>query len=316
MRAICCIFKTTIAGLFMNHLLIIFLILMPMFIGFCFSVPTHWLTPINRVLNILIYMILLIIGMELTEEKNLWMQLSHIAIYSIFLFILLMICNLCFLILLDKYRPWKLNLPPQTNHHISFTGGLIQIGVLVIGIGIGLLFPNIMIHQYNIERYALMSMIFLVGIQLRGGGISLRKVLLNKQGIFITAVFILSCTSAGIIFSLCIPTVSIPQGLALSSGYGWYSLSGIMMKQAYNTTWGSVVLLNDLLRELFALAFIPLIMRRSPSAAIGIGGSAALDFMLPPLQHSGGIATVPVAICFGFMANIFAPLFMAIYSSI
>ena len=39
----------------------------------------------------------------------------------------------------------------------------------------------------------------------------------------------------------------------MSSGYGWYSLSGIVITSAYGAQWGSVALLNDLLRELFAL---------------------------------------------------------------
>ena len=46
----------------------------------------------------------------------------------------------------------------------------------------------------------------------------------------------------------------------MSSGYGWYSLSGIVMTSAYGAEWGSVALLNDLLREFFALVVIPLLI--------------------------------------------------------
>ena len=51
---------------------------------------------------------------------------------------------------------------------------------------------------------------------------------------------------------------SVCPGLALASGFGWYSLSAIVMTDAYGAVWGSVALFNDLLREFVALACIPL----------------------------------------------------------
>ncbi len=61
------------------------------------------------------------------------------------------------------------------------------------------------------------------------------------------------------------------------------------MTEAYGPVWGSVALLNDLAREFFALAFIPMLMRRHPSAAVGVGGATSLDFTLPVIQSSGGL---------------------------
>ena len=112
------------------------------------------------------------------------------------------------------------------------------------------------------------------------------------------------------------PEIALAQGLAMSSGYGWYSLSGIVITSAYGAQWGSVALLNDLLRELFALLFIPMIMRRFPSAAVGIGGATSLDFTLPVIQQSGGLAAVPVAISFGFIVNVVSPILMVVFSAV
>ena len=111
------------------------------------------------------------------------------------------------------------------------------------------------------------------------------------------------------------PNVSIMQGLALSSGYGWYSLSGIVMTDAYGAIWGSVALLNDLLREFLALMFIPLLMRKYPSTAVGLGGVTSMDFTLPVIQSSGGNEVVPLAMSFGFIVNIVSPVLMVLFSS-
>ena len=101
----------------------------------------------------------------------------------------------------------------------------------------------------------------------------------------------------------------------MASGYGWYSLSGIVMTSAYGAEWGSVALLNDLLREFFALVVIPLLMRRFPSAAVGIGGATSLDVTLPVIQQSGSLAVVPMAISFGFIVNIVSPILMVVFSA-
>ena len=87
------------------------------------------------------------------------------------------------------------------------------------------------------------------------------------------------------------------------------------MTSAYGSEWGSVALLNDLLREFFALVVIPLLMRRFPSAAVGIGGATSLDVTLPVIQQSGGLAVVPMAISFGFIVNIVSPILMVVFSA-
>jgi uncharacterized membrane protein YbjE (DUF340 family) len=117
------------------------------------------------------------------------------------------------------------------------------------------------------------------------------------------------------LFAALQPDVSWSKGLALASGFGWYSLSGIVMTEAYGPVWGSVALLNDLAREFFALAFIPMLMRRHPSAAVGVGGATSLDFTLPVIQSSGGLAVVPLAISFGFIINVLAPVLMVVFST-
>lgn len=88
------------------------------------------------------------------------------------------------------------------------------------------------------------------------------------------------------------------------------------MTSAYGAQWGSVALLNDLLRELFALIFIPMLMRRFPSAAVGVGGATSLDFTLPVIQQAGGLAVVPVAISFGFIVNVLSPFLMVVFAAI
>ena len=64
-------------------------------------------------------------------------------------------------------------------------------------------------------------------------------------------------------------------GLALASGFGWYSLSGILMTEAYGPVMGSAAFFNDLLRELAAVLLIPVLMTRYRSVGLGLSASLA-----------------------------------------
>jgi uncharacterized membrane protein YbjE (DUF340 family) len=212
--------------------------------------------------------------------------------------------NLAVLMWFDRRHPWRRRHDAhQTgSQRISLAGSAKQIACVLAGFAVGLVLPRAWLPPEATGNYALMLMVFLVGIQLRSSGITLRRVLINKRGVQISALFVLSCLVAGVLFAVLMPDVSLSKGLALSSGYGWYSLSGIVMTAAYGPVWGSVALVNDL-------------MRQHPSAAVGSGGATSLDFTLPVIQSSGGIEAVPLAISFGFIVNVVSPILMVVFST-
>ena len=108
----------------------------------------------------------------------------------------------------------------------------------------------------------------------------------------------------------------ITQGLAFASGMGWYSLSSVVLTNAWGPVQGGIAFFNDLSREIISLFAVPLFMRHFRSTAIGITGATALDCTLPIIQKSGGIEVTPIAISFGFVTNILPPLLLVFFSSI
>ena len=187
---------------------------------------------------------------------------------------------------------------------------------MVLGFVSGKLMRDIWMPSESAGMYCLMLLVFLIGVQLKSSGVSLRQVLVNRRGIRMSVWFMLSSLSGGLLFAASADGVSWTKGLAMASGFGWYSLSGLVMTEAYGAIWGSIMLLNDLARELFALAFIPLLMKRFPDAAVGIGGATSMDFTLPVIQGAGGLEVVPVAVSFGVVVNIAAPVLMVVFSTL
>lgn len=301
----------------MQGILSLLLILTPMFVGFALPHRPSWLKLAEKSLGYLVYVILIIIGMELGHVDDLHRQITNIAIYLATLMALTLGVGLLPLIIFDrltaKYTPNTATTPTQSTPP-SMMGSVIQLGCLAIGFVIAK-FTTFTPPTHTITAL-LMALLFLVGICLKGSGISLKQALLNKQGLYISVIFTLFTLLGGVVFALLFDDVTLTQGLALASGFGWYSLSGTIMTDAYGAVWGSVALLNDLGREILALIFIPAVMRFSPSASIGLSGVTGLDFTLPTLTQAGGITLMPIIISFGFITNVISPILMVLFTSL
>lgn len=302
----------------MQSLITLVLVLMPMFIGFAIPSNPKMTVFADKGLSYLVFIILTLIGIELSQVDGLSSQIGEIALYVITLSILTIGTGLFSLMLFDRLKPWQAKKPvaKSKEHRVSIRGSLAQVVCVVIGMVIGYFLPEGYLPPENTMTVLLMILILLVGIGLKGSGITLKEVLLNRRGVEMSVIFTFAVLAGGLFFALLFSEVSWTKGLALASGFGWYSLSAIVMTEAYGAIWGSVALFNDLIREFFALIFIPVFMRKSPSASVGLGGATSLDFTLPIIQQSGGLKVVPLAISFGFLINIVSPVLMVFFSAL
>ncbi len=302
----------------MQSLITLVLVLMPMFIGFAIPSNPKMTVFADKGLSYLVFIILTLIGIELSQVEGLGSQIGEIALYVTILSILTIGTGLFSLMLFDHLKPWQAKQPvaKSKEHRVSIRGSLAQVVCVVIGMVIGYFLPEGYLPPENTMTVLLMILILLVGIGLKGSGITLKEVLLNRRGVEMSVIFTFAVLAGGLFFALLFSEVSWTKGLALASGFGWYSLSAIVMTEAYGVIWGSVALFNDLIREFFALLFIPVFMRKSPSASVGLGGATSLDFTLPIIQQSGGLKVVPLAISFGFLINIVSPVLMVAFSAL
>lgn len=302
----------------LDNFITLALILLPLVVGFFVPLPTKFVPYIDVILGKIVFVILFCIGLSLSQVANLGSQVGFILGNVLLLAVLSMGSGLLALWLFDKKYPYQrpLNAENQSSN-ISVFGSLVQLSCVIIGLIIGQFFAldKLPISLDSVIKGLLMLLILLVGMSLSHAGMTLKQVLVNKRGVQMSVIFCSSVSLGGVLFALLKDDVGIMQGLAMVSGYGWYSLSGIIMTDAYGAVWGSVALLNDLLREFVALAFIPLLIKRYPSTAVGLGGVTTMDFTLPIIQSSGGNQIVPLAMSFGFIVNIISPILMVIFSS-
>ncbi|QLB13106.1 uncharacterized membrane protein YbjE (DUF340 family) [Bisgaardia hudsonensis] len=294
------------------------IVLGPMFLGYLIKTKnTSFLLNINKIVMILLFLILFVMGFKLGQLDNLAKQIPIIGISAFTFAIVIQSCNIIALIIYDKLSPEPIkNLRKVIPSRWKMLFDSMKLASMVlIGFVIGLIIKPWFILYFSASTYILIALIFFIGIQLRNNGISLKTVIFNKRGINTGIIFSITSLLGGGI-SASILDLPITQGLAISSGFGWYSLSSVVINNAWGPIFSSIAFLNDLSREIVSLFIIPMLMNNYRSTAVGISGATALDCSLPIIQRSGGIEIVPLAISFGFITNILPPILLVFFSSI
>ncbi|ARJ40586.1 hypothetical protein B1H58_00315 [Pantoea alhagi] len=294
------------------------IILLPLVIGYLLPLKSPALQRlVNHLLSWMVYVILFFMGISLAFLDNLAANLLAILRIASVSVIAILACNLIALRLLEKRRPWHHHHQQQqtlpSRLHMALES-LKLLGVVVLGFLLGLSGWAFLHHAAQASEYALLLLLFLVGLQLRGSGMTLRQIVLNRRGMMVAVVVCISAFAGGILAALLLG-LPVTTGLALASGYGWYSLSGILMTENFGPVIGSAAFFNDLLRELLAIMLIPLLIRQHRSSALGLCGATSMDFTLPVLQRAGGVEIVPAAIVHGFVLSLAAPVLIALFSA-
>ena len=293
------------------------IILLPLIVGYL--IPLHResaLRLINRFLSWIVYVILFFMGISLAFLDNLSANLLSILHYSVVTVVVILLCNIAALFWLERTIPWKNNhqqekLPSRIAMALE---SLKLCGVVVLGFLLCLTGWSFLQHATDASEYTLIFLLFLIGIQLRNNGMTLKQIVLNRRGMIVAIVVVASSMVAGVINAV-ILDLPLKTGLAMASGFGWYSLSGILLTESFGPVIGSAAFFNDLARELIAIMLIPGLVRRSRSTALGLCGATSMDFTLPVLQRSGGLELVPAAIVHGFILSLLVPVLMAFFSA-
>ncbi len=103
--------------------------------------------------------------------------------------------------------------------------------------------------------------------------------------------------------------VSYIESMAVGAGFGWYSLSALFITQLHSETLGITALLSNVIREMFTLAFAPLLASRfGPLSIIASGGATSMDTTLPVVLKYSGKEFLLMSIFSGFALSLLVPV--------
>jgi uncharacterized membrane protein YbjE (DUF340 family) len=106
----------------------------------------------------------------------------------------------------------------------------------------------------------------------------------------------------GLVFSL-----NLYGSMAVTAGYGWYTLTGPLLAQTLGAEWGALGFTTNFLRELITILSIPLIVKVDRLAPVASGGATTMDTTLPVIVRYCGSDVLITAFSSGFILSLVAP---------
>lgn len=120
-----------------------------------------------------------------------------------------------------------------------------------------------------------------------------------------------------LIVCVLVPRIAPADWMAIGSGFGYYSLSGIMVSELRGAEIGTIALMSNILREIITLTGAPLLCRWfGPLAPITAGGCTTEDTTLPVIARVCGREMVPVSIFHGLTIDFSVPFLISFFCSL
>jgi uncharacterized membrane protein YbjE (DUF340 family) len=176
-------------------------------------------------------------------------------------------------------------------------------------------FPNVLVTDYLLNA-ALYILLFVMGLTFAIDKEAVAKLKATGLKLLIVPVLvilgsILGGLVAGLIFQL-----DLFGSMAVTAGYGWYTLTGPLLTQMLGTTWGALGFAANFLRELLTIVTITLLVRLDKYAPIASGGATTMDTTLPVIVRYCGSETLITAFSSGFVLSMIAPFTVAAIASL
>lgn len=170
----------------------------------------------------------------------------------------------------------------------------------------------------DLAMYALYALIFCVGFSVGNNPDMVRNFKkLNPSLILLPLATILGTLAASALLGLVLPGRSVPETMAVGSGFAYYSLSSVIITGYKGAELGTVALVSNIIREFVTLVAAPLLVRWFGALApISAGGATTADVTLPAVIGSSGEKYMVLSVYHGFAVDFTVPFLVTFFCSI
>lgn len=197
---------------------------------------------------------------------------------------------------------------------------LIMVSIFIVGIVIGIYSivpPGVLRHSADL--FALYFLMLLVGVVIGSDIIAAGKLLKKLHiRIILVPLAVIIGTYAGVtLLAVFMPDLSVVELLAIGSGFGYYSISSILISRINGEMLGVVALLANIIRELITLIAAPLLVRFfGKISPIVSGGATSMDITLPVITRFSGKQFATVSVFSGTVLTIIVPFLVTLFAKL
>ncbi|ADR17975.1 lysine exporter LysO family protein [Calditerrivibrio nitroreducens] len=169
-------------------------------------------------------------------------------------------------------------------------------------------------YSSDITDYALYLLLFIVGFDIGRDTEALKRLFTADRYAFLIPIGTIMGTLFGGFIASFLITISIKHSMAIASGFGWYSLSAVIISKSAGSDLGSIAFLSNVFRESMSIITIPIISKYlGPFIAIPPAGATSMDTTLPIIQKYAGDEAAVVAFVHGFILSALVPIFVSFF---
>ena len=187
--------------------------------------------------------------------------------------------------------------------------------VLVLGIGAGFILPeNISALIDSASSYMLLILLFSVGIDMGlNKEVFARIKELGFKILLIPFGVVVGSLCGGFLTAL-LTNLPVKDGLAISAGLGWYSLSGILITEAGNPVAGTISFLANVFREMLTFIVVPFIAGHlNYYCAIAPAGATAMDTTLGIISRNTNATVAVLSFVSGVVCTLVVPVLVPVF---
>lgn len=193
---------------------------------------------------------------------------------------------------------------------------LILLSLFILGIVSGILdlIPLDLVKNYPIEDYLLYFLLLLVGISIGSDTKAIQGLFkINLITILIPLLVALGSIAGSAVAVFIVTIPDLKECMAIGAGFGYYSLSSIIIGKLRGETLAGIALLTNMIREITTLLFAPILTKYFGNLApIASAGATSMDTTLPVIHRCVGAKFTVISVINGAVLSVLVPIIIPI----
>lgn len=298
-------------------------IVLGIFLGWKRLLPAKVLSLSSKIITLAIIFLLVTMGLRIGLDKQ---TLSNLGRYGLqaFLFALTTILfSLGAVSFLERLFANKIEIPPVGKLEVKteaephpYRMTFIIVGAFFVGIILGFFVIPAWVNDIlpDLTDWALYFTLFAVGIDLGLNKEMWKQFMTIGRFVFLAPLGVaVGSILAGMITGRLLGW-TFWEGGAVGAGFGWYSLSGVMISELHSVALGTIAFLSNVMREVITILIIPFLAGRvGKFSLVAPGGATTMDTTLPIIAAVGPPGVAIIAFINGVVLSSLVPVLVPLF---
>ena len=280
--------------------------------------PHKIVTNSGRIITIALTILLITMGLKIGLDKQTLGNLATYGLQAFFFAIAAILFSLGLVAVLERLFAKDLVIITEGDMEIEegakphpYRMTLIIIGAFFFGIFLGftMIPDSVKSILPSLTNGALYFTLLVIGIDLGVNKQVWKQFLKVGRLVFLVPLGVaLGSIAAGMVAGRLLGW-SAWEGGAVGAGFGWYSLSGVLISEVHSVALGTISFLSNVIRELITIIITPFLAQRvGKLTLIAPGGATTMDTTLPVITAVGPPGIAIVAFINGFILSSLVPI--------